>query len=95
MRLSHDDSERECFSTKLLTRQNEEDDPVHDQHGPEDGNVEKLEKCARERYSHGPRGPVPKLEFGQPANEGLELLVLLGRQRADGTILHLLVKGIA
>lgn len=37
---------------------------------------------------------MPELELGQPADEGPELLVLLGRERADRAVLHLVVDGL-
>jgi hypothetical protein len=37
---------------------------------------------------------VPELELGQAADEGAELLVLLGREGADGAILHVVVERI-
>jgi hypothetical protein len=37
---------------------------------------------------------VPELELGQAADEGAELLVLLGREAADGAVLHVVVERI-
>ena len=64
-----------------LTRQREQNDPVHHQHGPEDGHVEHLGPGAGEGDEHGARGADPELELGQAADEGAELLVLLDGQR--------------
>lgn len=77
-----------------LTREDKENEPVHDQDGPEDGHVKDGEPSADERDANGPRGPVPELELGKTPDEGLELLVLLGRQSADGAILHLVIERI-
>lgn len=74
-----------------LTGKNEEDNPVHDQHGPEDGHVEHLEPTAHKRDGDGSGGPVPELELGESSNEGLKLLILLGGESAHGAILHLIV----
>lgn len=70
---------------------NEEDNPVHDQHGPEDGHIKDLEPTAHKRDEDGSGGPVPELELGESSNEGLELLILLGGESAHGAILHLIV----
>lgn len=78
----------------LSHRQNKEDQPVHDQNGPEDGHVEDLEEGAEEGDGDCARGPVPEFELGEAADEGLELLVLLGRESADGAVLHLIVEGV-
>lgn len=74
-----------------LTGQEEEDEPVHDQDGPEDGDVEQLEPAAGEADGDGARGPVPELELGQPADEGLELVVVLDGEPARRAVLHVLV----
>ncbi len=84
----------ERFSGGSHTRQNKEDQPVHDQNGPEDGHVEDLEEGAEEGDGDCARGPVPEFELGEAADEGLELLVLLGRESADGAVLHLIVEGV-
>lgn len=76
-----------------LTSQDKEDDPVHDQNGPEDGHVEELEPGAEKRDDDGPRGPVPELELGQAADKGLELFVLPGGEGTDGAVLHVIVGG--
>ena len=69
------------MKAKQLTRQGEQDDPIHHQHGPEDGHVEDGEEGAGEGEERGARGRHPELELGQAADEGAELLVLLGGQR--------------
>lgn len=77
-----------------LTRHDEEHEPVHDQDGPEDGDVKDLEPRAHEADDDGAGGPVPELELGKAADEGLELLVLLGREGAGAAALHLVVGGV-
>uniref|UniRef100_A0A1Y1KKZ9 Uncharacterized protein n=1 Tax=Photinus pyralis TaxID=7054 RepID=A0A1Y1KKZ9_PHOPY len=78
----------------LAHRQDKENNPIHDQDGPEDGNVEKFEEGAEEGDGDGTGSPVPKLELGKTPNEGLELLILLGREGPYGTIFHVLVDRI-
>jgi hypothetical protein len=70
----------------------EEQEPVHDQDGPEDWDVEELEPAAEKANGDGASGPVPELELGKATDEGLELLVRLGGQGADGTVLHVIVE---
>ena len=76
------------------TGQDEQHKPVHNQDGPKDGDVEYLEQAADEGDGNGAGGGVPELEFGQAADEGAELLVLLGRERADRAILHVVVERV-
>lgn len=78
----------------LLTREDKQDDPVHNEDRPEDGHVKNAEPAAQERDANGARGRVPELELGQPADERPELLVLLGRQAASRAVLHLVVEGL-
>ncbi len=73
------------------TRQSEEDQPVDEQYGPEDGHVAEREPGAEEGDGDGTRRGIPELELGQAADERPELLVLLGRQRAGRPVLHLIV----
>jgi hypothetical protein len=75
--------------------QEEEDDPVEEQNGPENGHIEDLEPAAQERNNNSPRSPVPELELRKAADERLELLVGLGGEGAHGPILHLIIKFIA
>lgn len=75
----------------IHTGENEEDDPVHDQDRPEDGDVEDLEPAAYETDQDGAGSSVPELELGQAADERPELFVLLSWQRANGAVLHLAV----
>lgn len=78
----------------LLTRQDEEHKPVHDQHGPEDRHVENLKPRADKRDDNGPGSGMPELELRQAADEGAELVVLLGGESADGAVLHIVVERI-
>merc|ERR1719341_401427 len=56
----------------------EEGYEVHDQDGPEDGDVEELPEGTEECNRRGLGGGVPELELRQPPDEGPELLVLAG-----------------
>lgn len=78
-----------------LTSQDKEDDPVHDQYWPEDGNVEDLEPGAEEGDADGAGSTVPELEFWETSDEGSELFVTLGRETTSAAILHLVVEHIA
>lgn len=78
----------------IHTGQGEEDEPVDDEYGPEDGNVEDDEPGAEEADGNGAGGGEPELELGQAADEGAELLVLLGGQAAGGAVLHVVVSGL-
>jgi hypothetical protein len=75
----------------LAHGQEEEDEPVHNQDRPENWHVKDLEPTAGEADDDGSGGPVPKLELGKSADEGLELLIALGRQSAYRAILHIIV----
>lgn len=78
----------------LAHGQDKEDNPVEDEYWPEDGDVEDLEPGADEANGNSASGPVPELELGKTADEGLELFVSLGRQGADGSILHVILEVI-
>jgi hypothetical protein len=71
------------------TGQDKEDDPVHDEDRPEDGDVEDLEPAAHEADSDSPGRGVPELELGKAADEGAELLVLLGGKTSSASIFHI------
>ncbi|KAI6755111.1 hypothetical protein HG531_004217 [Fusarium graminearum] len=75
----------------LRTIKEEKDEPVHNQDGPENWHVENLEPTAGEADDNGSGGPVPELKLGKSADEGLELLIGLGRQGAYRAILHIIV----
>lgn len=77
----------------MLTGQDKEDHPVHDQDGPEDGNVEDFEPGAEERDGNSTSGPVPELELRKTADEGSELFVALGRQGTNA-VLHVVLEVI-
>lgn len=74
-----------------LTSQEEEDEPVHDQNGPENWHVKDLEPAAEEADDDSSGGPVPELELRKSTNEGLELLVMLGWKGAHRAVLHLVI----
>lgn len=76
------------------TSQDEENEPVHDQHRPEDRDVEDIEPAAGERDGDSASSLIPELELGQPADEWSKLLVLLGGETASGPILHLIIENI-
>lgn len=64
----------------IRTSQDKQDDPVHDQDGPEDRDVEDREPTAHKANGDGASGRVPELKLGQAADERAELLVPLGRE---------------
>lgn len=37
---------------------------------------------------------MPELKLGQAADEGAELLVLLGRERTEAAVFHVIVEGL-
>lgn len=69
---------------KRHTRQDKKHNPVNDQNRPEDGDIEEREPRADEANGNGPGGRVPELELGEAADEGAELVVLLGGQAGGG-----------
>lgn len=75
----------------LAHGQEEKDEPVHNQDGPENWHVENLEPTAGEADDNGSGGPVPELKLRKSADKGLELLIGLGRQGAYRAILHIIV----
>lgn len=77
------------------TRQHKQNHPVNNQDRPEYGDIEDSEPRANEADSDGASGRVPELELGQTADEGPELLVLLGREAGGSgvTVLETLVLG--
>jgi hypothetical protein len=75
-------------------RQHEKDDPVDHQDGPEDRDIEDGEPRADEADGDGPGSGVPELELREAADEGAELVVLLGGEAGGGvTILEAFVLG--
>lgn len=85
---------RSIASQERRTRQYEENHPVHDQDRPENWNVEYLKPAAEEGNGDGPGGRVPELELRQSPDEGSELLVLLGRKRADRAVFHIVIQSL-
>lgn len=65
-------------------RQDEEDDPVYNQDGPEDWDIEHGEPAAYEADGDGAGGRVPELEFGETADEGPELVVRFAGEAGAG-----------
>lgn len=77
---------------KKHTRQHKQNDEVNNQHRPEHGNVEDGQPGTDETNGNGTGGRVPELELRQAADEGSELLVLLGGEAGGAlTILETLV----
>lgn len=76
-----------------LTRQEEQNEPVHDQDGPKDRDIKYFEPAAEEGNQDDPGSRLPELELRKAADKGPEFLVLLGRERADSTIFHVIIEG--
>lgn len=75
-------------------RQDEEDDPVYNQDGPEDWDIEHREPAAHEADGDGAGGRVPELEFGKTADEGPELVVrFAGKAGAGIAVFETLILG--
>jgi hypothetical protein len=72
-----------------LTGQTEENQPVYNQHRPENGQIEDLEPTAEETDRNRLGRRVPELEFWEPTHEWPELLVLFGGQPAGVAVLHI------
>lgn len=77
------------------TRQHKQNNPVNNQHRPEDGDIEYGEPGANEANGDSASGGVPELELWETADEGSELLVLLGREAGGScvTVLETFVLG--
>lgn len=60
------------------TRQDEKNDPVNHQHGPEHRNIKDGEPRAHKTNRDGPSSRFPELKLRKTADEGTELVVLLG-----------------
>lgn len=75
-------------------RQDKEDDPVDDENGPEDGDVEDGEPAADEADGDCAGRGVPELELGEAADKGAELVVLFcGKAVACVAVLKAFVLG--
>jgi hypothetical protein len=72
-------------------RQAEQNQPVDDEDGPEDGQVENLKPGAEEADGNGLCRRVPELELGQAAHKGAELLVFFCGQARCIAVLHALI----
>ena len=79
----------------IHTSQDKQDNPVHDQNGPEDRNIKHGEPTAHEADGDGAGSGVPELEFGQTANKRSEFLIALGGEtgRAGVAVLQSFVLG--
>jgi hypothetical protein len=79
---------------RALTGKDKENQPVHNQDGPENGHVEDGKPGAEKRNANGSGCPVPELEFRKTSDEGLEFLVSVGWEGADRTIFHFVIQGV-
>lgn len=70
-----------------LTCQREQNEPVHHQHGPEHGQIERSEPSAHKCNENSLRRRVPEFEFWQPSYERSEFL-LFCRKSAACPVLH-------
>eukprot|EP01137_Pigoraptor_chileana_P003656 Opistho-2@44149 len=64
-----------------LHRDRKQHEKIHNEYGPEDGDVEEREECKHRRHNDRLGCSVPKLELWEPANERAKLLVGLSRER--------------
>lgn len=78
-----------------LTRQDKENQPVHDQDGPENRHVEDGEPGADKGNANGSGCPVPELEFRKTSDERLEFFVSVGWEGANRAIFHLVIQSVA
>ena len=62
------------------TRQDKQDNPVHNQHRPEDRNIKHGEPCTNESNGNSARRSMPELEFGKSTDERTEFIILLRRE---------------
>ena len=73
------------------TRQDEKNNPVNHQHGPEHGNIKDREPRAHKTNCDGPSSRFPELKLRKTADEGTELVVLLGGETRVITIFQAFV----
>lgn len=78
----------------LAHGQDEKDNPVHDENGPENRHVEDLKPCADKGDDDGTSCPVPKLELGKSADKRLELFVAFCGKSADASVFHVILEVI-
>lgn len=71
-----------------LTRQAKKNQPVHQQDGPENREVEDLKPAAEKANGNRAGRRVPELELWQPADKRPELLIFFCRQPAGVAVLH-------
>lgn len=74
-----------------LTRQAKQNQPVYNQYGPENRQIEDLVPAADETQRNGLGSVIPEFEFRQPPHKRTELVVLLGGQPTRSAILHTLI----
>ena len=82
------------FSTPCaakLTRQTKQDQPVHNQHRPENWQIKNLKPAAEEANSNRPGGGVPELELRQPPDKRPELLIFFCGKPRGISVLHALI----
>ena len=75
------------------TRQDEKKNPVNHQHGPEHRNIKDREPRAHKTNRGGPSSWFPELELRETADEGTELVVLLGGETGAVAIFKAFVLG--
>ena len=68
--------EKNSYLNLPLHSDTEECNEVHDQDGPEDGDVEELPEGTEESYGRCLGGRIPELELWQSPNERSKLLIL-------------------
>ena len=73
------------------TGQAEQNQPVHNQDGPEDGQVEDFKPTAEEANGNRLCGRVPELKLWQSADKRSELLVFFCGQTRGVAIFHALI----
>jgi len=67
----------------------EQKNPINNKDGPEDGNISCPNPGRHKCDENGSGGTMPEFEFGQSANEGLELIRICDRQNRPFAVLFL------
>jgi hypothetical protein len=80
-------------SSRKLTGQRKQNQPVDHQHRPENRHIEDREPGAEKPNSNRSRSRIPELELRKTADEGAELLILFCGQASRGAVFHLVVYG--
>lgn len=78
-------------SSRKLTGQRKQNEPVNYQNRPENRYIENREPGAEKPNSNSSRSRIPELEFRKTANERSEFLVLFCGQATRSTVFHLIV----